>query len=57
MVWQRERVPSAACLRRFVRGHRQGWQQVHESLLRVCDQTGLIDVSVTATDRVSTFGS
>jgi hypothetical protein len=50
VVWQREQVPSAACLRRFVQGHRQGWQQVHDSLLRVCDQEGLIDVSVTATD-------
>jgi hypothetical protein len=50
VLWQRERVPSAACLRRFVQGHRQGWQRVAESLMSVCDQAGLVDVSVTATD-------
>jgi Transposase DDE domain len=50
MVWQRERVPSAAALRRFVAGHPQGWQRVVVSLLAVCDQAGLVDVSVTATD-------
>jgi len=50
VVWQRERVPSAACLRRFVQGHRGGWQTVADSLVGVCDRAGLVDVSVTATD-------
>jgi len=50
MVWQRERVPSAAALRRFLTGHGTGWQRVVVSLLAVCDQAGLVDVSVTATD-------
>jgi hypothetical protein len=50
VVWQRERVPSAACLRRFVQGHRDGWQRVADSLLSLCDQAGLVDVSLTATD-------
>lgn len=50
VLWQRDRVPSAACLRRFVQGHRAGWQLVADSLLRVCDQVGLVDVSLTATD-------
>ena len=50
VVWQRERVPSAACLRRFVQGHRDAWQRMADSLVRVCDQAGLVDVSVTATD-------
>jgi len=50
MVWQRQRVPSAAALRRFVAGHRTGWQRVAVSLLSVCDQAGLVDVSLTATD-------
>jgi hypothetical protein len=50
VVWQRERVPSAACLRRFVQGHRVGWERVADSLIRVSDQAGLIDVSLTATD-------
>lgn len=50
MVWRRGRVPSAAALRRFLTGHRTGWQRVAVSLLSVCDQAGLVDVSVTATD-------
>ncbi|WP_433825281.1 hypothetical protein ACQP2E_13915 [Actinoplanes sp. CA-015351] len=50
VVWQREQVPSAACLRRFVQGHRRGWQTVADSLIRVSGQAGLVDVSVTATD-------
>lgn len=50
MVWQRDRVPSAAALRRFVGGHREGWRRVTVSLLAVCDQAELVDLSVTATD-------
>lgn len=50
MVWEREQVPSAAALRRFLTGHRAGWQQVAVSLLSVCEQAGLVDVSLTATD-------
>jgi hypothetical protein len=50
MVWQRERVPSAAALRRFLAGHQIGWQRVVVSLLAACDQAGLVDVSLTATD-------
>lgn len=50
MVWQRERVPSADTLRRFLAGHPEGWQRVAVSLLAVCDRANLIDVSVTATD-------
>ena len=49
-VWQRDRVPSAAALRRFVGGHPTGWQRVAVSLLTRCDQAGLVDVSLTATD-------
>lgn len=50
MVWQRDRVPSAAALRRFVGGHREGWQRVTVSLLTICDQAELVDLSLTATD-------
>lgn len=50
MVWQRQRVPSAAALRRFLAGHLEGWQRVMVSQLAVCDQAGLVDVSLTATD-------
>lgn len=50
MVWQRDRVPSAAALRRFVGGHHEGWRRVAVSLLAVCDQAELVDLSVTATD-------
>src|SRR4051812_2399056 len=27
VVWQRDRVPSAAAVRRFISRHRDGWQQ------------------------------
>lgn len=57
VLWRRERVPSAACLRRFVQGHRQGWQRVADSLMSVCDQAGLVDVSVTATDSTPMIAS
>lgn len=50
MVWQRDRVPSASALRRFVSGHLEGWRRLEVSLLKVCDEAGLVDVSVTATD-------
>jgi hypothetical protein len=50
VVWQRAQVPSAAALRRFVGGHREGWRRVTVSLLAVCDQAELVDLSVTATD-------
>ena len=50
MVWQRDQVPSAAALRRFVAGHDEGWRRVMVSLLAVCDQAELVDLSVTATD-------
>src|ERR1043166_4758638 len=50
MVWQRDRVPSASALRRFVSGHREGWRRLGVSLLKVCDEAGLVDVSGTATD-------
>ena len=50
MVWQRGQVPSAAALRRFVAGHPTGWQRVVVSLLTTCDQAGMINLSVTATD-------
>lgn len=50
MVWQRDRVPSASALRRFVSGHAEGWRRLGVSLLKVCDEAGLVDVSVTATD-------
>jgi hypothetical protein len=50
VVWQRDRVPTASTVRRFIGGHRDGWQQVSVSLLAVCGQAGLIDVSLTATD-------
>lgn len=49
-VWQRDQVPSAAALRRFVGGHPAGWQRVSVSLLACCDAAGLVDVSLTATD-------
>lgn len=49
-VWQRDQVPSASALRRFVGEHRQGWQRVSVSLLACCEQGGLVDVSLTATD-------
>lgn len=50
MVWQRDRVPSAAAIRRFVGGHREGWQRVTVSMLTICDQAELVDLSLTATD-------
>jgi hypothetical protein len=50
MVWQRDRVPAASTVRRFVVGHRDGWQRLSVSLLAVCGRAGLIDVSLTATD-------
>jgi hypothetical protein len=50
MVWQRDHVPTASTLRRFIGGHRDGWQQVSVSLLAICGRAGLIDVSLTATD-------
>jgi hypothetical protein len=50
MVWQRDRVPSASALRRFVSGHPEGWRRLGVSLLKVCDEAGLVDLSVTATD-------
>jgi hypothetical protein len=50
MVWQRDQVPSAAALRRFVAGHHESWRRVMVSLLKVCDQAVLVDLSVTATD-------
>jgi hypothetical protein len=50
VVWQRDGLPSAAALRRFISRHRGGWQQVAVSLLAMCDQQGLVDVSLTATD-------
>jgi len=50
VVWQRDRTPSAAALRRFIGRHHDGWQRVSVSLLTVCDQAGLVDVSLTATD-------
>ncbi|HWS37479.1 MAG TPA: transposase [Actinoplanes sp.] len=50
MVWQRDRVPTASTVRRFIGGHRSGWQRVSISLLAVCGRDGLIDVSLTATD-------
>jgi transposase len=50
VVWQRDRMPSAAALRRFIGRHHDGWQQVSASLLAVCDRAGLVDVSLTATD-------
>jgi len=48
VVWQRDRVPSGAAVRRFIA--RPGWQQVFTSLLAQCDRAGLVDVSLTATD-------
>jgi hypothetical protein len=57
VLWRREQVPSAACLRRFVQGHRRGWQQVADSLMSVCDRAGLVDVSVTATDSTPMIAS
>lgn len=48
VVWQRDRVPSSAAVRRFIA--RPGWQQVFTSLLAECDRAGLVDVSLTATD-------
>lgn len=50
MVWQRDRVPSASALRRFVSGHAEGWRRLGVSLLQVCGEAGLVDLSVTATD-------
>jgi len=50
LVWQRDRVPTASTVRRFIGGHRDAWQQVSVSLLAVCGQAGLVDVSLTATD-------
>ena len=50
VVWQRDQVPSASALRRFIGERPQGWHRVAVSLLTCCDQAGLIDVSVTATD-------
>jgi hypothetical protein len=50
VLWQRAQVPSAAALRRFVAGHREGWQRVTVSLLQQCDQAGLVDLALTATD-------
>ena len=50
LVWQRDQVPCASTLRRFIGDHPGGWQRVSVSLLTVCDQAGLVDVSVTATD-------
>jgi hypothetical protein len=50
MVWRRDRVPSASALRRFVSGHAEGWRRLGVSLLRVCGQAGLVDLSITATD-------
>lgn len=49
-VWQREQVPSASTLRRFVGGYPMGWQRVAVSLVACCEQAGLLDVSLTATD-------
>jgi hypothetical protein len=48
VVWQRDRVPSEAAVRRFIA--RPGWQQVFTSLLAECDRAGLVQVSLTATD-------
>jgi transposase len=50
VVWQRDRVPAASTVRRFIGSHRDAWQQVSVSLLAVCARAGLVDVSVTATD-------
>jgi hypothetical protein len=50
VVWQREQLPSAAALRRFIARHPDGWQRVSVSLLAVLDRAGLVDVSLTATD-------
>lgn len=50
MVWQRDQVPGVSTVRRFIGGHREGWQRVSISLLAVCGRDGLIDVSLTATD-------
>jgi transposase len=49
-VWQRDQLPSAAAVRRFISRHPDGWQQISVSLLAVCDQAGLVDMSLTATD-------
>lgn len=50
LVWQRDQVPTASTVRRFIGAHCGGWQQVSVSLLAVCGRAGLIDVSLTATD-------
>ena len=50
VVWQRDQVPSADALRRFIGRDEQAWQQVSAWLLACCDRAGLVDVSLTATD-------
>lgn len=50
VLWQRERVPSASAVRRFITGHPGGWQAVVVSLLALGERAGVVDVSLTATD-------
>ncbi|NMO57907.1 hypothetical protein HH310_42960 [Actinoplanes sp. TBRC 11911] len=50
VVWQRDRLPSAAALRRFIGGHPQAWQSLFVSVLALGDRSGLLDASLTATD-------
>jgi hypothetical protein len=50
VLWQRERVPSASAVRRFITGHPEGWQTVAVSLLALGERAGVVDVSLTATD-------
>lgn len=50
VLWGGVRTPSRSTVERFIQYHPHGWAKAQSEMLRLCDKTGLVDVSTTATD-------